>query len=275
MAATARQSQRQDECGRAEAPGQRRGPHGAGRPTAGIIDFGPSMSEEEAALYEAPFSHVVDKVRPSRLGNRRKSRRKRWWIHGEARPNMWRAIQQLPRCLVTPETSRHRVFAWLDRGSCPDHQLIVIARDDDAVLGILHSRFHEAWSLHMASWMGKGNDPRYTTTTTFQTFPFPMGQELNVPDANFTMDPRALAITDAARNLITLRDRWLNPPEWVKWVEEPVPGYPKRPVPRNTDAATKLKQRTLTKLYNTRPRMAVPCPRSSGRCCGGGVRMAY
>ena len=30
-------------------------------------------------------------------------------------------------------------------------------------------------------------------------------------------------------------------------------GYPKRSVPRNADAATALKQRTLTKLYNARP----------------------
>ena len=29
-----------------------------------------------------------------------------------------------------------------------------------------------------------------------------------------------------------MRDRWLNPPEWVEWVDEPVPGYPKRPVRR-------------------------------------------
>ena len=32
------------------------------------------------------------------------------------------------------------------------------------------------------------------------------------------------------RRLVELRDRWLNPPEWVEWVHEPVPGYPKRPV---------------------------------------------
>ena len=49
------------------------------------------------------------------------------------------------------------------------------------------------------------------------------------------------------------RDRWLNPPEWVEWVDEPVPGYPKRPVPRDEDAAKALKKRTLTNLYNARP----------------------
>ena len=56
-----------------------------------------------------------------------------------------------------------------------------------------------------------------------------------------------------ARRLVELRDRWLNPPEWVEWVEEPVPGYPKRPVPRDEDAAKALRKRTLTNLYNARP----------------------
>ena len=50
-----------------------------------------------------------------------------------------------------------------------------------------------------------------------------------------------------------LRDRWLNPPEWVEWVDEPVPGYPTRPVARDDKAAKELKKRTLTNLYNARP----------------------
>ena len=57
-----------------------------------------------------------------------------------------------------------------------------------------------------------------------------------------------------ALRLVELRDRWLNPPEWV---DEPVSGYPKRPVPRDEDAATTLKKRTLTKLYDTRPQWLV------------------
>ena len=57
----------------------------------------------------------------------------------------------------------------------PDKMLIVIARADDTTFGILHSRFHELWSLALCTWLGKGNDPRYTPTTTFETFPFPAG----------------------------------------------------------------------------------------------------
>lgn len=53
--------------------------------------------------------------------------------------------------------------------------------------------------------------------------------------------------------LIELRDRWLNPPAWVKWVDESVPGYSKRTVPRNEDAAKALKKRTLTKSLQRPP----------------------
>ena len=98
-----------------------------------------------------------------------------------------------------------------------------------------------------------GNDPRYTPTTTFQTYPFPEGLTPDVPASDYANDPRAVAIADAARRLVELRDRWLNPPEWVEWVDEPVPGYPKRPVARDEAAAKALRKRTLTNLYNERP----------------------
>ena len=37
---------------------------------------------------------------------------------------------------------------------------------------------------------------------------------------------------------------WLNPPEWVESVDEPVPGYPNCSVPRDENAAKALKKRT-------------------------------
>ena len=163
---------------------------------------------------------------------------------------MFKSIGVLPRYIATPRVAKHRLFAWLDARIYPDCQLIVIARDDDTTFGILHSRFHEAWSLRLCTWLGKGNDPRYTPTTTFETFPFPKGLSPNIPASDYANDPRAVAIAEAAQRLVELRDRWLNPPEWVKWVDEPVPGYPKRPVPRDEATAKELKKRTLTNLYN-------------------------
>ena len=127
-----------------------------------IVDFRWTMTEEDAALYEAPFQHAKAHVHPMRQRNRREAYREYWWRHVEPRQGMWRALSGLSRYIATPTVAKHRLFAWRDSRICPDHQLIVIARDDDTTLGILHSRFHEAWSLRLGTWLGKGNDPRYT-----------------------------------------------------------------------------------------------------------------
>ena len=216
-----------------------------------IIDFGVSMTEAEAALYEAPFAHVAERVKPVRATNRVKALREEWWRHWRPRPAMWRAVSGMKRFIATPTLAKHRLFVWLNASVCPDHQLIVIARDDDTIFGILHSRFHEAWSLRLGTSLE--DRPRYTPTTTFETFPFPDGFSPDIPAADYANDLRAVAIADAARRLVELRDRWLNPREWVEWVDEPVPGYPKRAVARDAAAAKALKARTLTALYNARP----------------------
>ena len=217
----------------------------------GIVDFGWTMRESEAALYDEPFRYLEERVRPVREKNRRKSYREWWWRHVEPRPAMWEALEGLSRCIVTPCISKHRLFMWIDPRICPDHALIVIARNDDATFGILHSRFHEAWALRLGTSLE--DRPRYTPTSTFETFPFPPGLSPDVPAADYADDPRAAAIAEAARRLVEYRDRWLNPPEWVEWVEESAGDYPARPVPRDEEAAKQLKSRTLTNLYNNRP----------------------
>ena len=113
------------------------------------------------------------------------------------------------------------------------------------------SDLHEAWSLRLGTSLE--DRPRYTPTTTFETFPFPVGLSPDLTASDYADDPRARAIGEAARRLVELRARWLNPPEWVAWLDEPVPGYPKRPVARDDAAANELKTRTLTNLYNARP----------------------
>ncbi|MBA3415558.1 MAG: hypothetical protein H0U10_10080, partial [Chloroflexia bacterium] len=110
----------------------------------------------------------------------------------------------------------------------PDHQLIVFARDDDEFFGVLHSRAHEVWSLRMGTWLGVGNDPRYTPTSSFETFPLPWP-----PGTEPSDDPRVPAVAVAARELDENRRRWLDPES-------------------ETDPAV-LKERTLTRLYNARP----------------------
>ena len=217
-----------------------------------IIDFGWQMSETEAAMYEAPFAYVLDKVFPERLKNRREAYRTQWWRHVEPRPGMWAALSGLSSCIATPTVAKHRLFIKLSVSFVPDHQLIVIARDDDATLGIVHSRFHELWSLRLGTWLGVGNDPRYTPRTTFETFPFPAGMAPTDPLPTYE-HAAAKRIATAARRLSDLRDAWLNPPDLVMKVPEVIPGYPDRTLPKDDAAAAALKPRTLTNLYNQRP----------------------
>jgi len=218
-----------------------------------VVDFGLNATIEEAALFELPFKKIETSVFPSRQTSRREAYRKKWWIHGEARPGMRKAIAGFSRYIATPKVSKYRFFVFFPISVLSSNLVIAIARDDDTSFGVLSSRIHEIWSLAMGQWIGVGNDPTYTPSTTFETFPFPDGLTPNVPAADYAADPRAVKIATHAARLNELRENWLKPADLVKRVTEVVPGYPDRILPVDDNAAKELKKRTLTNLYNARP----------------------
>ena len=213
-----------------------------------IIDFGVSMTEADASLFELPFEHILENVKPVRIGKREEKANEKWWIHQRSRPELRKEIAPLKRFIATPRVSKHRFFVWLPVAVLPDTRLTVIARSDDTTFGILHSRFHQLWSLATCSWHGVGNDPTYNAVSCFETFPFPNG--LTPAD-----NAENVAISDAAIKLNQLREAWLNPEIWVDWVISPAEetaGFPKRPIAKVGHEAD-LKKRTLTNLYNLKP----------------------
>ena len=218
-----------------------------------IIDFGVDMDERAAAMYQAPFEYITKHVRPLRSQNKRAAYATRWWLHVEARPAMRRALAPLRRFIVTPTTAKHRTFAWLEPPMLPDHQLIVVARDDDYTLGILHSRPHEIWALRKIGRKGVGNDPVYAPTFAFENFPFPW--PLRTPVVSLTAEQKGhhTAISQAAKALDEARSRWLNPSELVRLEPDVAPILPARRIPVDLAAEKALKKRTLTNLYNDRP----------------------
>ena len=218
-----------------------------------IIDYGTEMAEVEAAMYAIPFAHVVEHVKPKREKSNRKSYKEKWWRLAEPIPKMRAALAPLSRYIATPADGKQRIFAWLSVAVLPDHQLVVIARDDDTMFGLVHSKIHEIWSFRAEiSRMGVGNTPRYKPPVHFEKFPFPEGLTPNIAAAEYSADPRATRIAGAARALVEARDRWLNPPEWTDRVPEVVRGYPDRIIAKEGRAAD-LKKHTLTNLYNARP----------------------
>lgn len=221
-----------------------------------VIDF-TGLSEIEAACYEAPFQHALLTVEPVRRASRVQNEKAReqlstqWWLFWRPRPELAHARARLAKIIVSPEVAKHRVFRFVEAGVGIDKNLIAIAREDDAAFGILHSRFHELWSLRMGTSLE--DRPRYTPSTTFETFPFPEGLTPDIPAADYADDPRAVAIAEAAKALNELREAWLNPADLVRIEPEVVAGYPDRVLPVSDEAAKVLKTRTLTNLYNQRP----------------------
>ena len=218
-----------------------------------VIDFDGAITADAAAFFELPFDYALNFNKPYRDGVRDRQRREQWWRFGRTGGALRKKMNPLDRIIVTARVSKHRLFKWLPSTIRPSDATNVIARDDDATFGILHSRFHELWSLRMGTFLGVGNDPRYTPSTTFETFPFPAGLSPDIPAADYAGDPRAQAIAVAAARLDELRENWLNPADLVVREPEVVPGYPDRILPRDETAAKELKKRTLTNLYNARP----------------------
>ncbi|MGO8927209.1 MAG: class I SAM-dependent DNA methyltransferase [Limisphaerales bacterium] len=231
-----------------------------------IVDFGVGTAIEAAALYEAPFKHVVECVKPEREKNNDKWRRNHWWLLGRTLPDFRGATANLHRYIGTARVAKHRLFVWQDSPVLPDSKVIAIAFADDFRFGVLHSHLHELWTLAMCGWHGKGNDATYNPTECFETFPFPR-----------PTPAQEAAIAAAAKELNELREHWLNPAEWTGTRTLEFPGsrsgpwaryidlktvdaetgvgtvrYP-RLEPRDADCAAKLKKRTLTNLYNERP----------------------
>ena len=244
-----------------------------------IIDFGTGRSEKEAALYEKPFAHVLQEVKPAREAQRDKGRKTKWWLHGRTGEDVRQGLARVSRYIATSRVSKHRFFVWLPVAVWPDSRLYAIARDDDATFGVLHSRIHEVWSLANASMHGVGNDPTYNAKSCFETFPFPEGA---TPDllpspggrGHYYTNPHAGEIAACAKRLNELRENCLNPLEWVERVPEVVVGYPDRIVPR-PEYAKAIKERTLTNLYNKRAKGEVQWLEDAHHALDATVARAY
>ncbi len=138
-----------------------------------VIDlFGLSASDVRER-YPQVYQWVLERVKPERDNNKREGRRKNWWLFGETNPKIRHQLKGLPRYIATVETTKHRVFQFLDAEILPDNKLLNIALEDAFHLGVLSSRAHMRWAMATGSWLGVGNDSVYAKTRCFETFPFP------------------------------------------------------------------------------------------------------
>lgn len=144
----------------------------AARPRgAFVIDlFG--LSETQVREYHpAIYQHLLATVKPHRDHNNRASYREHWWLFGEQRSELRKALNGLTRYIATIETAKHRIFQFLPMSIVPDNMLVCIASDDAFNLGVLSSRFHLIWTAGTGGTLE--DRPRYTKSQCFDPFPFP------------------------------------------------------------------------------------------------------
>jgi len=138
---------------------------------AWVIDFN-NMSLEVASTYKLPYEHVKKFVKPERDINNEKSRKEFWWKFGRSRPVMRKALEGLTGYFCLPKVAKYTCFRFIDISILPCEANMVVASDDFFILGILNSKIHLDWVEAQRSTLK--SDTRYTNTTCFETFPFPV-----------------------------------------------------------------------------------------------------
>jgi hypothetical protein len=151
-----------------------------------VIDLFGLTAEQVRDRYPEVYQHVKAEVKEKvgtnkdgtpdyegRDWNNRSTYKDNWWIFGEPRSDLRPALAGLPRYIATVETSKHRIFQFLDSSILPDNKLICIPIDDGAILSVLSSAIHAEWALRAGGWLGMGNDPVYVKSKVFDPFPFP------------------------------------------------------------------------------------------------------
>lgn len=162
------------------------------QPSRFVIDFS-GMDVSKAASYKSLFAHLEKHVLPEREARaieqetenkaalKKNPKAKvnkhhivffnRWWQLSWGREDMLKVLRPLSRYIVTPQVTSRAMFEFLSSEIHPNAALMVFAFDDDYSFGLLQSTIHARW------WRSKGSsmksDPRYTTESVWDTFPWP------------------------------------------------------------------------------------------------------
>jgi restriction-modification enzyme MmeI-like protein len=138
-----------------------------------VIDlFGLSEAEVRRRFPEV-YHYLLSKVKPERDKNNRPSRRDNWWLFGENQPKMRNAISGLGRYIGTVDTSRHRIFSFIEEAVLCDDKVVICASRDAFDLGVLSSKIHCTWANKSGVRLGVGNDPVCASNRCFDPFTFP------------------------------------------------------------------------------------------------------
>jgi hypothetical protein len=139
-------------------------------PSRWAINFR-DWSEDRAREFVGPFKLVEQRVKPERSlrdADRYPQLVNEWWVFWRTRLELYRALEDLDRCLAIALTSKVVLPLISPTDIVFSHATAVFAYDDPGHFGLLSSAIHREWAIERASTMR--NDIRYTPTDCFETF---------------------------------------------------------------------------------------------------------
>lgn len=153
-------------------------------------------AREVAALREANRNKEILKTNPDAKVNRHHAHfLENWWQLSYGREDMVGAISKLSRYVVCGSLTRRPIFAFVASSVRPNASLQVFAYDDDYTFGVLQSEVHWLWFTARCSTFKA--DPRYTSNTVWDSFPWPQTPS----------EEAVRSIADAAVTFRTLRSK--------------------------------------------------------------------
>lgn len=135
-----------------------------------VIDFG-DKSMESASQYGRPWRRVEAVVRTERSKNKIPHRRDVWWQFAARADGLYAAIADFDEVLAIARVSKTVVPVRVSTGQIFSDATVVFATDSFAQQAVLSSDLHRYWAIKYGS--GMRDDPRYTPSDVFETFPRP------------------------------------------------------------------------------------------------------
>jgi hypothetical protein len=143
-----------------------------------VIDLFGLSEQEVMERFPEVYQHLLKTVREDRAKqvqrsptNDARAYLRTWWVFGKPRTELRPALAGLPRYIATTETSKHRIFQFVDGATTADNMIVVMASDDPTHLGVLSSAPHCAWALDRGGTLE--DRPRWSKSLVYDPFPFP------------------------------------------------------------------------------------------------------
>jgi hypothetical protein len=156
------------------------------KPSRWVINFF-DWGEEKARTYPDCFEIVERLVKPERLKQNDKGGKEKWWQFLRPRNELYRTISKLDQVMAINRYTKHFALDFQSKDIVFSDSIVVLSLNSYFYFSMLSSSIHEVWAWKNSSTIGTGL--RYTPSTCFETFPFPLiNKSVNLIESGTLLD---------------------------------------------------------------------------------------